>query len=397
MKIPTFTALTLVLALLPWDGGRAQSIHDLSLNEVLAVALKRSSIDGGAAKQEQYTSSSWLASLPSIGISYLSSDKQQGTDEAEISLNLPIKSASHRRIDKKLQALADEFEAISLQQKSLHLSGFIRESVWSHKVAVMQRESASRKMLLLSELEQQYQELFAAKTISEYSLLRVQKERFDAQINELEYQQEIQRWLEQFKVITGLGSVPVTITEDSLEVRDMPLHQHPQVRLLDLAWAQKQQMMLVSRNQSDPWNVSLTAKNVDSPNFQDEQFGIGVEIPLSFVDMSSELQQGEWQQERQGFDRARDELQLGLQHRWTMLLSEASVLQKRNELLRQSSELSERIAQQSKKFRALNEMGEEMVLRQLIDAVDAQSSFDLNKIYLQQNNAMLRQAAGISL
>ena len=331
------------------------------------------------------------------GISYLNSDKQQGTDETELSLNLPIKSASHRRIDKKLQALAEEFEAINLQQKSLYLSGFIRESVWSYRVAAAQRESASRKMHLLNQLAKQYQALFAAKTISEYSLLRVQKEWFDAQITELGYQQEVQRWLQQFRTITGLGSIPGTIVEDTLDTSQFSLQQHPQIRLLDVAWSQKQQMMLVSRNQSDPWNVKLSAKNVDSPDFQDDQFGIGVDIPLSFVDISSELQQSEWQQERQSVDRDRDELQLGLQHRWSMLLNESRVLQKQRELLKQSSELSERIAQQSKKFRKLNEIGEEMVLRQLIDAVDAQSRFSLNEIYIQQNNAMLRQAAGIPL
>ena len=227
--------------------------------------------------------------------------------------------------------------------------------------------------------------------------MRVQKEWFDAQITELGYQQEVQRWLQQFRTITGLGSIPGTIVEDTLDTSQFSLQQHPQIRLLDVAWSQKQQMMLVSRNQSDPWNVKLSAKNVDSPDFQDDQFGIGVDIPLSFVDISSELQQSEWQQERQSVDRDRDELQLGLQHRWSMLLNESRVLQKQRELLKQSSELSERIAQQSKKFRKLNEIGEEMVLRQLIDAVDAQSRFSLNEIYIQQNNAMLRQAAGIPL
>ncbi len=397
MKQPTFTLLILVIALLPWNESWSQSIHDLSLKEVLAVTMERSKFRHGSLEQKPYSSSSWLASLPSIGISYLNSDKQQGTDETELSLNLPIKSASHRRIDKKLQALAEEFEAINLQQKSLYLSGFIRESVWSYRVAAAQRESASRKMHLLNQLAKQYQALFAAKTISEYSLLRVQKEWFDAQITELGYQQEVQRWLQQFRTITGLGSIPGTIVEDTLDTSQFSLQQHPQIRLLDVAWSQKQQMMLVSRNQSDPWNVKLSAKNVDSPDFQDDQFGIGVDIPLSFVDISSELQQSEWQQERQSVDRDRDELQLGLQHRWSMLLNESRVLQKQRELLKQSSELSERIAQQSKKFRKLNEIGEEMVLRQLIDAVDAQSRFSLNEIYIQQNNAMLRQAAGIPL
>lgn len=397
MKLHLFTAIGLLFALLSAPTSWAQSIREMSLKEVLAVSMERSSSGNGSIERMQFRSSSWLAALPSISLSYLNSDDQKGTDEAELSLNLPIKSAGQRRIDKKLQTLADDIEAISFQQKSLYLSGFIREAIWSYKVFDVQRQSAHRKSQLLKQLAQQYQDLFTAKSISEYSLLRVQKEWFDAQLDELEYQQELQRWLQQYRAVTGLGNIPDDIVENPINLSHFSLEQHPQHRLLTLAWSQKQQMMLVSGDQSAPWNVALTAKNVDSPDFQDDQYGIGVEIPLSFVNMSSESQKGEWQRERQNFDRGRDELRLELQRRWNMLVHESIALQKKSELLRRSSELSKRLAQQSKAFRALKEIGEELVLRQLIDAVDAQASLELNEIYIQQNNAMLRQAAGISL
>lgn len=397
MKLPAFIAIVLLLVLVPRQTSWAQSIGDISLKDVLAVSMERSSSGNGSIEQMQYRSSSWLAALPSISLSYLNSDNREGTDEAELSLNLPIKSASQRRIDKKLQTLVGEYETISIQQKRVYLSGFIREAIWSYKVAEVQRQSASQKSQLLKQLAQQYQDLFIAKSISEYSLLRVQKEWFDAQLDELEYQQELQRWLQQYRAITGLGSIPDDIAEDLINVSNFSIEQHPQHRLLTLAWSQKRQMMLASGDQSAPWNVALTAKNVDSPEFQDDQYGIGVEIPLSFVNMSSESQKGEWQRERQSFDMSRDELRLGLQRRWNMLVNESTTLRKKSELLRRSSELSQRLAQQSEAFRVLKEIGEELVLRQLIDAVDAQASLELNKIYIQQNNAMLRQAAGISL
>jgi hypothetical protein len=397
MKLPAFIAIVLLLVLVPRQTSWAQSIGDISLKDVLAVSMERSSSGNGSIEQMQYRSSSWLAALPSISLSYLNSDNREGTDEAELSLNLPIKSASQRRIDKKLQTLVGEYETISIQQKRVYLSGFIREAIWSYKVAEVQRQSASQKSQLLKQLAQQYQDLFIAKSISEYSLLRVQKEWFDAQLDELEYQQELQRWLQQYRAITGLGSIPDDIAEDPINVSNFSIEQHPQHRLLTLAWSQKRQMMLASGDQSAPWNVALTAKNVDSPEFQDDQYGIGVEIPLSFVNMSSESQKGEWQRERQSFDMSRDELRLGLQRRWNMLVNESTTLRKKSELLRRSSELSQRLAQQSEAFRVLKEIGEELVLRQLIDAVDAQASLELNKIYIQQNNAMLRQAAGISL
>lgn len=387
----------LIFALLPLRSGWAQSISELSLNDVLAVALERASPEKLDNMAPGYQSSSWLAALPSVGLNYLGSDERLGTDETELSLNLPIKSGGQRRADGQLKQLSSEYAAVSRQGKALYLSGLIREAVWSFRVSEVKAASVAKKNRLLNQLEVQYQQLFAASAASEYSLLLIQKELVLAQIEQLDIEQESRRWLQQYKTITGLGSMPADIAEPAYATGDFFLDEHPQLRLLELAWLQKQQVLMAASNQSTPWNVSLSAKNVDSEVFQENQYGIGIEIPLSFINIATQTHNSEWIVESRNYEIFRDKARLALQQRWNVLESEAGLLLKKNTLLIQSGELSQSLTRQSNELRAFNELGEEIILRQMIDAIDAQAAIAVNNALIQQNNAMLRQAAGTSL
>ena len=397
MNLQTSRWAILIVALLPLHAGWTQSIAELSLKEILAVALERSTPVETGNMAQGYQSSSWLAALPSVSVSYLGSDEKYGTDETELSLNMPIKSGGQRSADNKLQQLSNEYDEVSQQQKALYLSGLIREALWSHRVAVVKQEAAGRKNQILNRLEQQYQQLFAASAASEYSLMLIQKELVLAQLEELDFEQESRRWLQQYKAITGLGSMPRDITEQAYGSSDFYMGEHPQLRLLELAWVQKQLALLAGSNQSAPWNVSLTAKNIDSELFQEDQYGIGIEIPLSFIKVATQTHNSEWRMASRNFDIARDEMCLGLQRRWDVLSGESKLLQKKNALLNKSGELSRSIAKQSSDLKYFNELGEEVILRQMIAAIDSETAISINETLILQNNAMLRQAAGISL
>ena len=191
--------------------------------------------------------------------------------------------------------------------------------------------------------------------------------------------------------------MPADIVEPSFVSRDFILEQHPQLRLLELAWLQKQLVLLAASNQSVPWNVSLTAKNVESTVFEENQYGVGIEIPLSFINIATQTHNSEWILGSRSYDIAQDETRLALQRRWNMLESEAGLLLKKKALLNKSGEISESLGRQSNELTAFNELGEEIILRQMIDAIDAQAAIAINEVLTQQNTAMLRQAAGISL
>lgn len=387
----------MLAVLLPLELVWAQSIRELTLNDVLDAALEQAAPELQENTTQGYQSSSWLAALPSVSLSYLDSDKQYGTNEAQMSLNLPIKSGTQRRADSELKRLSAEYEAASKQLKNLYFSGLIREAVWSYKVAEVKRESAGLKFQLLSKLEKQYQQLVAANAASEYSLLLIEKELVLAQIEQQSHEQELQRWLQQYRVVTGLGSIPAAIIEPPVSLDDYVLARHPQLRVLELAWSQKQQVLMAASNQAAPWNVSLTAKNIDSPEFEEDQYGIEIEIPLSFINSPTQSHNSEWILESKNFSIAVDETRLALQRSWDLLAGESALLQRKNNLLTRSGELSARITSQASELRAANEMGEELILRQMIAAIDAEAAIATNEIFIEQNNAMRRQAAGIPL
>ncbi|HBO14634.1 MAG TPA: hypothetical protein DD491_17765 [Halieaceae bacterium] len=77
-----------------------------TLEDALAGALERAGpLDDTALP----AASSWLSGVPTLSASYIDSQEPLGTDEAEVSLNLPIKSAARRRLDGELEAQANDY------------------------------------------------------------------------------------------------------------------------------------------------------------------------------------------------------------------------------------------------------------------------------------------------
>jgi len=113
--------------------------------------------------------------------------------------------------------------------------------------------------------------------------------------------------------------------------------------------------------------------------------------------MASQSHNSEWREERRQYGMARDQLVSDLYQRWQMLTTQSVSLKKKQQLLTRSSQLSEQIARQIEGLQAGNEIGEEIALRRMTDAIDTRAAAARNEILTHQNNAMLRQAAGLSL
>ena len=375
----------------------AQSVLDLSLREVLDVTMQRSAELAPRDLAPQYTSSSWLAALPTVGLSYLQSDEKLGTDEAEFTINLPIKSGRQREVDRELQSLSAEIAAADELRRRLYWSGLIRESVWSHQAAVTRQRAAAHKVSLLSAMEARQRELLAASATSSYALLLIRQERLRAEIAQLEHSHDAQRWLQQYRQVTGLGNLPREIREPVPEGAAAALAQHPELLRLELGWRQQRTLLASAGQKASPWNLSLHAKQLDNPALDEQQLGVAIEMPLTLFDIETAPLNSEWQEQARQYWTARDELTVEIRRRWEVLNNEAAMLREKDALLRQSSELGESMAKQSEQLRTLNELGEEIALRRRMDAIDIESAAALNRVLIDQNNAMLRQAAGIPL
>jgi len=122
-----------------------------------------------------------------------------------------------------------------------------------------------------------------------------------------------------------------------------------------------------------------------------------VEIPLSGINVARQVDDSQWRSGERDYLLARDQLLNQLQSSWDALLGEQETLHQKQALLVRSSQLSRRIASQLEQLRASNEIAQEIVLRRMMAAIDTRAEVRINQLLIEQNNAMLRQAAGISL
>lgn len=396
MKLLARACSTILLIVFPAFFVSAQSVSELTLAQVLEVTLVRAG-PVGAVSGSQYQSSSWLAGLPSISASYLGSEEKYGTDEAELSLNLPIKSTRRRESDTKLQGLEAQLAEVGDLQRSLYFSGLIREALWSYQGAHINGLFVGRKLSFLLELEQRYKDLLQANATSEYALLLIQKELVVTQIQQQEYQQEARRWLLQYRHVTGLGTMPAQIEEPPLDSVEFAVASHPLLRQLDLAWSQQQQLLLAGSDRASPWKLSVNAKNLDVAGYDEDQYGIALEIPLSFIKMDSQANNSEWREGNRSYTIARDKMTASLHQRWQTLTSQRKSLQHKQQLLQRSSQLSAQISEQVSGLQAGNEISQEIALRRMMEASDTAAAAALNEVLIHRNTTMLRQTAGLTL
>lgn len=122
-----------------------------------------------------------------------------------------------------------------------------------------------------------------------------------------------------------------------------------------------------------------------------------MEIPLSAFEVGTQSDNAQWRSIRRDYLLARDELLADLRGTWDALGSEQQGLREKQRLLERSEELAGRIAAQLAQLQASNEIGQEILLRRAMSAIDTRAAAAANRILLERNNAMLRQAAGLSL
>tara|TARA_R110002049_G_scaffold40192_18_gene122750 strand:+ start:4496 stop:5707 length:1212 start_codon:yes stop_codon:yes gene_type:complete len=376
----------------------AQSASELTLKDVLTTTLSHVIEPSEADETSPYQASSWLADLPSLSLSYLGSDQRDGVDESEVSINLPVKSARRRSADSALQALSIGLDDAGLQLRSLYYSGLIREALWSFRLADTKRQFASEKQHLLRELSQRQQELLAAGSSAEYTMLLLQMEIVQVEVEQHDVLQEARYWLERYTSLTGLRTMPADIAEPFIPLSGgFRADQHPQLQALDLAYQQRQQLLRASSPQASDWNLALKAKHLDGAGYNEQQYGLGVEIPLSVFSVSRQSEDSDWRSARREYQLTRDQFLADFSSSWERLSSERESLQHKQVLLNRSRQLAGQINEQLTQLHDSNEVAQEIVLRRMMAAIDTRAEYALNELLIGQNNAMLRQTAGISL
>ncbi|GGD63741.1 TolC family protein [Lacimicrobium alkaliphilum] len=397
MKRPILAVLlvTAYWTLVPFCGA-ANTTPSPTLYELLDIVLERADKDN-VNNAATLRASSWLDGAPSVSMNYLRSQEDQGSDEAELRLNLPIKSFARRNADAQVRQNDARLHSANQRIAALFYSGLIRESIWSYKVAMTRLEGLNKKHRLLLELEQQFTQQVDAGITTTYGLLAAKQTRLSIEIEQLEQQQVAQRWLDQFQQLTGTAHLPDKVVEPPPDDGLMAMNNHPHLALLESERRQARLTLLNSRHGNEAWNLSVTAKQVDSPGFTDNQIGLGVEVPLSMGERVSQSDYSAWQQASRAFDAQLQQAHQTLLNEWKAVQQHWQYLNTKKRVLTQQQLLSSEILAQIKTLKNLNEIEQELFLKRAIDSIDMQQAGTLNQTLIEQQQARMNQAAGVSL
>ncbi len=375
---------------------QAQLASDLALHEVLTATLVHHGYTPEAAA-ESGEGGGLLAAVPSLSASRLQSDQRAGTDETELSLNLPFKSLQRRDLDEDLATLQGSLQETQQRYRAWFFSGLIRDAVWEHRLATLELEQSRARAELLLELEQRAALQADAGTIPGYAALLLTQERLDAELavaDGLARQRTAQAG---FVALTGLPALPARIIEATPHPREPDYSQHPQLALLALDREQQRALIALNDPAAADWNLALTARSLDGPGPAEHQYGLAVELPLAFFEVDNRAGQAQRAALGRDFTQQRDTLRTGIRQEWIALSTEAQRLRERRELLLQSARVGERIEAQLLALRSGSEVEVELVIRRLLEVLERRSEASLIDAQIEYNAARLRQTAGLPL
>ncbi|PLW67204.1 hypothetical protein [Pseudohalioglobus lutimaris] len=390
-------ALALTLSVTGVAAEQGKYATDVSLSDLLeATAGRQPGKQRNASDAAPFRTSTWLAALPSVAVSYLRSDETQGTDETELSLNLPMKSPYLAEQDKALRQLGEALAGAETRRRSLYFSGMLRETLWSERIASTRVRYTADKIEELDRLYRRQQALFEARASNRYSLLLLRQELADARLLLAEQELELRRWRQRYRELTGMGNLPRDIAEPESPTGEA-WQTHPALEMLTLGWQRQRLLIAATSTRAGNWNLALQAKQLDNPAFEENQYGVAIEIPLSVLATAGESSNSEWRESNRRYWQERDELQLQLARNWQELVAESRYLQQRQTLLQEAASASHELLGETRLLAAENELAREVWVRRVLGDLDKQAESAINQLLIGQNRAMRRQAAGIPL
>lgn len=370
----------------------------LSLHDVLDAALEiHSSNTVTSFSIKDDGSVTWIDGNPSISLMRLESLQELGTTESEFSLNLPIKSSYLRRIEKNLAGNISNLQQIAQQQYTLYLSGLIREILWEIELQKASGKLLDQKYQLLSALASKYKNMAESQAIPLYLSLIIQNEINELALSSMENKQNLKSLRAQYFRLTGLHMSPEDITEQMIEVDQLDINLHVNLKALDAVFENTQQNLYSSGKESQPWNVQVTSRRVSAPDFSETQLGIGMEVPLTMGNNLSMAQQNEHLKITTEHAISRTKLLTQLNETQQKLLHGYKFLLQKQNLLDNGLPTLNALSEAMQDLREVNGPNQEFYIRTLLSSIDSAKHVELNQLHIQRHIALIRQAAGIPL
>ncbi len=374
--------------------------HELTLHDSLAAALEKHSFDAFLNAQQMDSKRSyfdWLDGAPSVSVSHYDSQDRMGSNESEISLNLPIKSALLKQSEDNLNNNLQLLRANSQQKYQLYLSGLIRQLVWEIQVEKTYASSAEDKSQAMAELSERYQMMAGAAAIPEYIALIIKKELNDLNLSLLQHQQKLASLQDRYTRLTGLKVLPTIIEEAMITPGEIKIERHPDIILAEAEYQHGLQQLLAQSNQAAPWNVQVSGRRIKNADLTENQIGIGLEIPIGVGNRLTPSQRSEYQKLQAQYQLSVGKQILSLRESVADRFQEYHHLTQKQRLLDEGSATLQQLRAELQKLRDANAINHEFVIRTLLDSFDSALQIEVNRLFIQRQKSLLRQAAGIVL
>lgn len=398
LKTKKLLCVITALTILSYSFG-SQSQASISLTDSVDAAMEKQKhlfVNG----TNLYISPQFLGGLidgsPTLSAAYLKSSESFGADEMELSLQLPIKSQYRREVEGLLKNQRQS-QKINEQQHRLIMSGLLREIVWEYQLETARIKKAEQKLTLISSLENISKVLSESRALPQYIVLLLSKESTDSQILVLDHKHKAQTLLSQYKILTGLSELPRAKTEKLLTSTPSILMQHPHIVALELSWQNTLAQFKSTHTNTQPWQLQVTAKKVDSTGLSDNQIGLGISVPISLGSNYTPSQQSEFLRAKNEFEFAQHTLFTSLHQNVNQALKRLSFLQQKQDLLDASESLLNELNVSINGMLQANISNKETLIRNALEVIDAQIEIEINRIEVSKQISAIKQASGQTL
>jgi hypothetical protein len=389
---------TLILASTAWSQAELAAGGELTPNDGIETALERASASGSIEPGPD--SSRWLGAVPTLSISQIESRDSFGTDETEFALNLPLRSPTRVRADARLREIDAELTAARQAVRRLFYSGLIREAWWSYRLASVELDGVNDRIELLQDLVERQQRLASAGNLPAFSLLLVERELISARSEAVRLDRELARWQGRYEQITGSPPQGHQASDGGAFPnipRDEQAADHPALALLALDWERQRALLDANTSAADDWVLGLVGRRQNMPGFTDDQIGITLEIPLSFVPVISQSERSDRRAASRAYLQDREEFLAEIESRSTGLRAERLALEAELGLLEEAVSLDDQIAEQLSALASGSAIESELLLRRRLDLLTTRLQIRLTQARLGQNLDLMRQTLGVPL
>ena len=341
----------------------------------------------------------WLANAPRLAVMHWQTDDATfGSDESEVTLELDFLSPGQRELLQSSEQLQQTYLNLRSQQLRLEVSRLIRQLFWQYQQAQIELDFAEQAAAQLDQLHRVVVEQVAAGAKTNYARL-ISEQRWRAALSQVKQQQLVVRDLaNRWQRLTGQTQVPSELVETVVQRPTASFNQqHPLLVALDLQW----QLTLAEARQTaraqTSWTVATGFKHISTATDSENQWGLGLTIPITFSQSLSPFEMLALKQQQNAIVTELRQTRMALDND----IAEASSQLERTQLKLQaaaiSADLSEQVIAELEQLYQQQQLDTQLYIDRFLEQLMQQKIAALTQAELGLAKALLNQAQGIAL